>query len=140
MEYKKYGDRRLRHWASVPFIWMMMFPLVLLDIMMEIYHRVCFMLYGIPYISRDKYILMDRQRLKYLPWYDKLNCAYCGYANGLLSYAVAIAGATEKYWCGIKHKPMKRFIEPAHQKDFMAYGDKKAFEKVCKLENGVKRN
>jgi hypothetical protein len=135
MKYKS-QDRFWRHLLSAPFIYGMIVPAIFLDITLEIYHRICFKLYGISYVSRKNYILMDRHRLAYLPWYDKIHCAYCGYVNGLFAYAVAIAGETEKYWCGIKHKPTKGFAEPAHHKEFMNYGDKEAFEK-CKLN--VKR-
>lgn len=135
MEYKKYNNRRLRHWLSFPFIWMMIFPLIILDFFMEIYHRICFPLYGIKVIKRKNYIRIDRYKLSYLKWYDKINCAYCGYANGLLNYATKIAGETEKYWCGIRHSPSKTFIEPEHHKKFLKYGDEKAYKKrYCKLE------
>ena len=56
-------------------------------------------------------------------------CAYCGYANGLMAYAVVIAGKTEKYWCGIKHKKYQNFHEPAHHKDFTEYGDEESYRK-----------
>jgi hypothetical protein len=72
-----------------------------------------------------------------LKWHDKLNCMYCGYANGLMAYGVRIAGDTERYWCGIKHDTPQRpgFKEPAHHKDFVKYGDEKAFtKKYCKLK------
>jgi hypothetical protein len=134
MEYKAKKGRLFRHIASVPFIYGMAIPLVFLDITIEIYHRVCFPLYGIPYVKRKSHIKMDRYKLPYLPWYDKLHCFYCEYANGLLSYAATIAGATEKYWCGIKHKPAKDFAEPKHHEGFMAYGDEKAFKKKCKMQ------
>ncbi len=135
MEYKKYGNRKLRHTISIPFIWMMIFPMVLFDIFLETYHRICFRLYGIPIVNRQSYIRMDRQKLSYLKWYDKINCAYCGYANGLMAYGVKIAGDTEKYWCGIKHVPGNGFKEPAHHKDFLKYGDEKAYKnKYCKLK------
>lgn len=135
MEYKKHKERQWRHIISIPFIWMMIFPLVLFDIFLEIYHRICFRLYGIPIVNRKFYIRIDRQKLSYLKWYDKINCAYCGYANGLMAYGVKIAGDTEKYWCGIKHVPGNGFKEPAHHKDFLKYGDEKAYKnKYYKLK------
>jgi hypothetical protein len=129
----------LRHLASAPFIYFMIVPLALLDLFIEIYHRVCFPLYGLTYVKRGEYIRLDRAHLPYLPWYDKINCAYCSYANGLLHYASAIAGETEKYWCGIKHKQEDGFRPPAHHEDFMEYGDEKAFKNVCKLRKTQKR-
>jgi len=114
---------------------MMIIPMVIFDLFLEVYHRICFRLYGIPIVNRQLYMRLDRQKLSYLKLYDKVNCAYCGYANGLMHYGTKIAGDTEKYWCGIKHEPTKEFIELPHQKDFLKYGDEKAFkEKYCKLK------
>lgn len=133
MHYKKYS-RTLRHIASFPFIWLMIFPIVLSDICLELYHRICFPLYGIPRLHRKDYIRLDRHRLDYLSWFDKINCSYCAYANGLAGYMVAIAGKTEEYWCGIKHQSAPEYKEPEHHKTFAEYGNKKAYEeKYCKL-------
>lgn len=118
----------LRHWLSGPFIFGMSIPLVILDFCMEIYHHVAFPLYGIPVNKRSDYIRIDRQKLAYLDQMDKVWCMYCGYANGFLAYAVKIAGDTEKYWCGIKHKDGGGFVPQPHQKDFLPYGDKKAYK------------
>lgn len=128
--------KELRHAVSTPFILGMAVPLVILDFFMEIYHHVAFPLYNLPLVNRSEYIKIDRQKLPYLSNIDKVWCAYCGYANGLLAYAVEIAGRTEKYWCGIKHAPDPHFHEPAHHKDFIPYGDEMAYlEKYeqCKL-------
>ncbi len=119
--------KNIRHLIAVPFILSMIFPLVILDIMMEIYHRIAFPLYGIPVVRRRKYIRIDRQKLSYLNYLDKIYCTYCGYANGMLAYCVKIAGETEKYWCGVKHKQSEGYVDPAHHKDFLEYGDEEAF-------------
>lgn len=132
MEYKKHPERFWRYVASAPFIYAMIVPLVFLDICLEIYHQVCFRLYGLPLVKRYKYIKIDRHKLKYLNNWEKVHCAYCGYANGLAHYFTAIAAETEKYWCGIKHAKDLNFIPPEHHKDFMEYGDKKAYEKLSK--------
>ena len=128
MENKKYPDRWLRHLISDPFIYMMIIPLIILDIFMTIYHEICFRLYRIPLIKRSEYIKIDRHKLKYLNWLDKIGCVYCGYANGLVHYALVIAGETEKYWCGIKHQKNDNFKEPPHHQDFSEYGDEKSFK------------
>ena len=125
--------KRLRHWLSAPLILGMIIPLVLFDISMEIYHRIAFPLYGLAYVKRSEYIKIDRHRLLYLSLLNKIWCAYCGYANGLVAYWVAIAGRTESYWCGIKHQPSPHFHEPLHQKDFLTYGDEQAYREYCKL-------
>ena len=54
---------------------------------------------------------------------------YCGYVNGLIHYASVIAGNTEKYWCGIKHRKSGEFKEPLHHRDFMEYDDYEAYIK-----------
>lgn len=130
MEHYHHQDRYFQHLLSMPFIWMMIVPLVLLDIFLEIYHSICFPLYGLPYVPRKNYVRLDRHKLRYLPWYDKINCAYCGYANGLIHYAQVIAGETERYWCAIKHQQRTGFVEPSHHKEFIPYGDEAAWREL----------
>jgi len=127
MEYKRHPENVLNDIISVIFIYPMIVPLVVFDFFLEIYHNACFRLYGIPLIERSKYVRVDRHKLSYLNPLEKVNCAYCGYANGLLNYAVKIAGETEVYWCGIKHQANNGFVEPAHQKNFIKYGDEVAY-------------
>lgn len=127
MEFARHPDRFLRHFISAPFIYVCIVPAVFLDLVVELYHRVCFPLYRLPYVKRTAYIRVDRQRLSYLNFLEKLNCMYCGYMNGLFHYVSAIAGASEAYWCGIMHEKKKGFIPPAHHKDFLPYGDEKAY-------------
>ncbi len=114
-------EKKIRHFISMPFIYGMVFPLIILDVFLEIYHQICFRLYNIELVKRKSYIKIDRHRLKKLNFIEKLNCAYCGYANGLINYASRIAAETEKYWCAIKHKKSKEFIEPSHHKNFKNY-------------------
>lgn len=131
MQFKQYRgnwNMRLRYLVSIPFIYGMIVPIVFLDVCLEVYHRVAFWLYKIPYVSRKRYIRIDRHKLSYLRWYEKLSCVYCGYANGLFPYAAAIAAETEKYWCGIKHKEDGVFVSPPHHADFLPYGDVEALE------------
>ncbi len=78
-------------------------------------------MYEIPYVKRSEYIKVDRYKLSKLNFVDKLNCAYCGYANGWLSYATEIAAKTESYWCAIKHKSDRNFKQPAHHIKFKKY-------------------
>lgn len=127
MNFKKFPERKLRHFVSMPFIYGMIVPSVFLDVTMEVYHRVAFPLYGIPRVQRSKYIKIDRQKLSYLRAMEKVNCMYCGYVNGLFAYAVQIAGETEKYWCGIKHEQDPNFAAPKHHEEFLKYGDKEGY-------------
>lgn len=92
---------------SLPIIFAVFIPMLLLDICLEIYHRICFRLYELPYVQRSAYIKIDRHKLEYLNFLEKVGCVYCGYANGFAAYFVAIAAETEQYWCGIMHQKTK---------------------------------
>ena len=122
----------LRHLSSVPFIYALIFPLIFLDLVKEIYHSICFPLYGLQKNKRSEYIRIDRHKLSYLNPFQKINCAYCGYANGLLNYAVKIAGDTEHYWCGIQHMKEDGFKEPKHHQDFLEYGNHEQLKEQLK--------
>ncbi len=124
---KKSFKNRLFQIISLPVIWSGIIPVIIIDIWGEVYHRICFPLYGLKYVRRKDYIKIDRHKLKYLNWYQKIGCAYCGYVNGVLAFFTEVVGRTEQYWCGIKHEKGGRFKEPRHQKDFVEYGDREAF-------------
>lgn len=132
MKFKDFPSKEFFHLISAPFIYVMIVPLFILDIFLEVYQNICFRLYNIKLIRRKDYILIDRQRLSYLSFLEKINCTYCGYANGLLNYAVKIAAETEGYWCGIKHDAKNGFREPMHHKQFLEYNDKKSYAKLNK--------
>lgn len=129
-----HAKKMARHIVSIPFIYIMVVPLVMLDVALELYHHICFPLYGLPRKRRKEYIRLDRERLPFLKWYEKLNCAYCSYANGLLHYATAIAGETERYWCPLKHESKDGFREPAHHEGFAEFADEKRYREI-NLEN-----
>lgn len=130
MKYKLFPKRRFQHLLSAPLIYFQFFPVLVLDVSIEIYHRFCFPLYGLKYVKRSKYVKIDRHKLKYLNPVEKAHCMYCGYVNGFLAYAVAIAGETEKYWCGIMHEKKRGFKKPKHHKDFLAYNDEEAYQNI----------
>jgi hypothetical protein len=113
-----------------PILYLMILPLLLLDLSLEIYHRLAFPILGIPAVRRDRYIKLDRHRLPYLPVLLKVACAYCGYANGLLQYAARIAGETESYFCPIKHQAAAGFQPPPHHQAFADYGDAEGFHRL----------
>ncbi|MEA2095583.1 MAG: hypothetical protein U9P73_02665 [Candidatus Cloacimonadota bacterium] len=127
MDYKKYPEREISSILSIPFIWGMLIFFIIFDIGLEIYHQISFRIFKLPIVDRKKYIKIDRHKLNYLSFPDKLRCMYCGYANGVLAYAVKITGDTEKYWCAIKHEEDKNFVEPLHQQDFVEFGDEAEF-------------
>jgi hypothetical protein len=133
MEYRKFQTKRFwGHLLTVPFIWLPLIALWHLDVMTVIYQAVCFPIYGLEKVKRSDYILVrDRNKLAYLSPIEKLNCMYCGYANGLLMYLKEIAGRTEKYWCGIMHEGKPGFKVQASQveQDFAKFGDEAEFKR-----------
>jgi hypothetical protein len=114
--------------VTAPVIYSMLVPIALLDLWVSVYQAVCFRAYGIARVSRSKYIVFDRQHLAYLNAIEKLNCLYCGYANGVFAYAREVAGRTEQYWCPIRHA--KRIHAPhTHYRDFIDYGDAEGYRR-----------
>lgn len=111
----------LRHFLSIPFIYMMIVPTVILDIFLTVYQWTAFSLYRIPKVHRRDYMSYERKYLDYLNIIQKVHCLYCSYVNGVYAYAVEIAARTERYWCPIKaaHKP--KFSHEWY-KDFADYG------------------
>lgn len=120
-----------REYLSIPFIYAMIIPAVILDVFLFIYQNTAIRLYGIPLVKRSDYITFDRRHLDYLNWVEKINCIYCSYVNWLFSYAVEIAWRTEKYWCPIKHA---RNNKTTHnwQKHFADYWDADGFSETFK--------
>lgn len=106
---------------TAPVLYAGVVPLLLLDLFLLIYQAICFPVYGIPKARRSDYLVLDRGDLPYLNALEKLNCFYCGYANGLAGYFREIAARTEQYWCPIKHA---RRILTAHDRypGFFEYG------------------
>lgn len=132
----RYQKHPLNYVVSTPFIYSLIVPFLLLDLFATIYHNVCFPLYGLPPIKRNEYIrIADRFRLPYLSPMEKINCAYCGYGNGLLHYVAAIAAATERHFCSIRHEDRAKFHPPVHHRDFVPYGDAAAYDAVAGCKN-----
>jgi len=130
MDYKRINkqEQLLKHIISAPFIYFGIFPTILLDFSIEVYHRICFPLYNLEYVKRSNYIKIDRHKLSYLNPIDKVNCMYCGYVNGFFAYGSEIVARTEDYWCGIQHKKSKGFKAPKHHENFVKYDDYNEFK------------
>jgi hypothetical protein len=111
---------------TAPVIYSMSVPIALLDLWITVYQTVCFPIYGIARVRRSAYIVIDRHHLAYLNAIEKLNCVYCGYANGVFAYVREIAGRTEQYWCPIRHARRVRAPHP-HYREFVDYGDAKGY-------------
>lgn len=120
--FKSLAETYVRNLIAAPFIYFLIVPLAAIDLSASIYQAVCFRLWHVPRVKRYEFIILDRHRLPYLNWIQKLNCVYCGYANGVLAYVSEIASRTEQFWCPIKHAlnvhyPHKRYLS------FVDYGD-----------------
>lgn len=124
---------------TAPVIYSLIVPLALLDMSVSLYQAVCFPAYGIEKVKRSEYLIFDRGHLAYLNALEKLNCAYCSYANGLIAYVREIAGRTEAYWCPIKHA---RKTAGAHEKymGFVEFGDAEAYRRrIAELEAAAEK-
>jgi hypothetical protein len=129
---KYLGGASWRDLVCAPIIYSVFLPLVFIDLVVTIYQYLFFSLYKLPRVSRRDYFVFDRAQLAYLNWIEKLNCAYCSYANGLAGYLREICARTEQYWCPIKHARRLLQAHP-HQYGFVEYGDAEAYRR--ELEN-----
>jgi len=112
---------------TAPVIFSLALPLVLLDIFVSIYQAICFPVYRITKVARRDHIVFDRHLLGYLNGIEKLNCFYCSYANGLLSYVSEIASRTEEHWCPIKHQARVSRANGRYL-GFAEYGDPQGYQ------------
>ncbi len=135
-------NARVKHILSVPVIWAVLIPTLLLDITITLYQAICFPIYGIPKVKRADYLVFDRQYLNYLNIIEKINCAYCSYINGVIAYIQEIAARTEQFWCPIKHARRISTLHSRYQK-FMDYGDAPSYrqykEKIRKNFGDIKQ-
>jgi len=120
------------HLLVAPVIYSLIVPIAVLDVWISLYQAICFPVFGIARVRRGAYIVFDRQHLAYLNLIEKVNCGYCGYANGVLAYVREIAGRTEQYWCPIRHA--KRVRAPhLHYREFADYGDASGYHRRLPL-------
>lgn len=111
---------------SGPFVYGMILPVAFLDLALVIFQAVCFRLWGIARVERRDFVIVDRHQLDYLNGVEKLNCIFCGYANGVFAFAQELAARTEQFWCPIKHAHAVRRPHTQY-KDFVAFGDADAW-------------
>jgi hypothetical protein len=113
---------------TAPLIFSLVIPIAALDAWISIYQAICFRIYGIARVRRSQYVVIDRQHLAYLNAIERLNCMYCGYANGVFAYVREVAGRTEQYWCPIRHA--KRVRAPdGHYRHFVDFGDAEGYRR-----------
>jgi hypothetical protein len=118
----------LRELVTAPIIYGMIFPFALVDFCVTVYQLACFPMYGLAKVRRNDYLIFDRSNLAYLNAFEKLDCFYCSYVNGLISYVKEIAALTEQYFCPIKHA--QRILQAhLHYNEFVDFGDAQAFRR-----------
>lgn len=121
-------DSSVPNLLTAPIIGSLIIPIALLDVWVSLYQAICFRVYRIALVRRSTYIAIDRNHLAYLNGIEKVNCVFCGYANGVFAYVREIAGRTEQYWCPIRHA--KRIPAPhAHYRRFVDYGDAEGYQR-----------
>lgn len=116
----------LLYWLTAPFIYALIVPILLTDLFTTIYQTVCFPVYGVAKVRRADYVVIDRHHLAYLNALEKLNCAYCGYANGVIAYTREIASRTEQFFCPIKHATPASGTHARYAR-FVTYADAQAY-------------
>jgi hypothetical protein len=114
---------------ALPLIYSLVVPLALLDLWVSIYQALGSRLLGIERVARRDYFVVDRHRLGYLNAIQKLNCAYCGYASGVIAFVREVSARTEQYWCPIKHARKPAGAHLRHRR-FATYGDAAAFRRL----------
>jgi len=115
--------------STAPLIYSLIVPLVFLDLAVMLYQAICFPAYGIGKVRRSDYLIFDRHHLAYLNALEKLNCAYCSYANGLIAFVREVGARTEQHWCPIKHA--RRVIAAhAYYAGFVDYADADAYRRT----------
>ncbi len=127
-----FSEVPLIQFLAAPVIYGMVIPAVILDIALFVYTYTVSKIFKIKFVKRGDYVVFDRQYLGYLNVMEKLNCMYCSYFNGMMQYAAAIAGATELYFCPIKHAKKVAYDHQFFTRYF-AYGDSKAYREKLKI-------
>jgi hypothetical protein len=121
---------------SSPFVYALIIPIVLLDLSVCVFQAICFPAFGIQKVRRGDYLVFDHRYLAYLNVLEKLNCAYCSYANGIVAFIREVAARAEQHWCPIKHA---RRILAAHPYygEFVDYGDAVAYRRKLAGAEGM---
>ena len=119
--------------VTAPVIYSLIIPFSLADLFVTVYQHICFRVYRIPLVKRSEYVVMDRKYLQYLNIIEKMNCIYCEYVNGVISYVREVASRTEQFWCPIKHA---RQVKGVHERyyDFIEFGDTQDFRKKLGMQ------
>ena len=118
----------VRFVLTIPIIYLGIPVFLALDLFLALYQWLCFPAWKVPRVPRGQYLHFDRSKLPYLNWYQKLNCFYCSYANGLAAYLREVAARTEQYWCPIEHRQPPVVAHSRYHR-FFAHGDADGFRR-----------
>lgn len=127
-------ETRLGGLVTAPVIYGMVVPFLFLDICVTIYQHICLRVYGVPRVRRSEHVVIDRGHLPHMSFRERLNCAYCDYAQGVLDYAGEVVSRTEHFWCPIKHGRTVTRHEPPYYKDYIPYEDTAHFDKKLRQQ------
>lgn len=119
---------RLGGILTAPVIYAVVVAFLLLDLLVTIYQQICFRVYGLPLVRRADHVIFDRHDRPHMNLRERLNCAYCDYAQGVISYAREIVYRTEHFWCPIKHKSNLHGQTGVYA-GYMEHGDTQDFKK-----------
>lgn len=126
------------HVLTAPIIYAGIIPAFILEVFLFIYQMINFRVYQIAPVKRKEYFTFDRINLDFLNIVEKINCFYCSYFSGLLSYTMEIIGRTEQFWCPIRHA-RKLHSHHSHYTKFLPYGDGARYRKeLQKLRDDLK--
>lgn len=112
--------------VTMPIIYAMIVPLLIIDLLVSFYQYSCFPIYRIQLVKRRDYIVFDRHHLSYLNFFERWHCVYCSYGNGVVAYIREILARTEQYFCPIKHAHRVLGTHERYQY-FLEYGDADAY-------------
>lgn len=112
--------------VTMPIIYAMIAPLLIIDLVVTFYQYTCFPIYRIQLVKRRDYIVFDRHHLSYLNFFERWHCLYCSYGNGVVAYIREILARTEQYFCPIKHAHRVLGTHERYQY-FLEYGDADAY-------------
>jgi len=98
---------------TAPIIYSMLLPVLIVALGFSLFQYTCLRVYGVPVVVRHRYMGNGRHKLAYLNVIEKVNCSYCGYANGVMAYAREIISRTGQHWCLIRNV---RHVPDAHKR------------------------
>ena len=79
-------------YVSIPFLILFHVFCILI-----VYKTILAPVLGVKNLRVSDFIVVDRHKINGLPWFDKFNCLYCGYTNGISTYYDVMLGHLESF-------------------------------------------